>query len=751
MSDVFLSYKREDSARVRKVVEALRRAGLDAWWDEDIPSGAQWEATIEKALAAAKAVVVCWTPASVASENVRSEARVAREDGRLVQLFLRPCAPPLFFGERQGIDLTKWRGDPADPRIARVADAVRRVAAGERVAGGERPRRQRHYDVRIASALAILLLIGSAAGWWLLSPAKAQGLPTLAVLPFHADRPGDTNLVDAIWEDTREAIGRNPNLRVLGRESVQALAAQHLAPADYRRKVGADYLLEASVEHVRNQVQLKLNLVRTKDGDQLWSDRIGGNLDDVFEFQQRIANEIEGRIRGRVAPGGGVKPQYITTTGEVYAIFAEARADRRKRDPDSIKQAGGLLEEALAEDPNYAPALAELAIATFWSGGGSDDAQAKALPLVNRALGLAPNLASAHAALALVQGLVPESEPELRRAVALDPNDAESWMWLGTMLQGQNRIKDALEAHSRAAEIEPLFPQVVANKIVDLVFLNQQRGVSEELKRVRRTGDEFLLARAEEVVAENEGRPGDEVRILLKLRSDRPDKAGNVDMLIADPLLQLGFIDEAVRVRKSDDPHVAAAYRGVPPPPAYIKDFAVRHADEFWAYNDAPALFGRLLPKHGRLQEFVGYYKAAFKMDAIRGGRNAPTVAADLRAAGEGAQADSILHRGEVGITTQLRNGPARPDLIAQLAYFRAAQGQDDRAVALLGWAVERGWLPDRSYFAVDIADEPCFARLLSRTDFQTIRKRILTRIDEERRKVPLALLARTYPLKAGA
>ena len=56
------------------------------------------EATIEKALAAARTVVVCWTPASVASENVRSEARVAREDGRLIQAFLKPCAPPLFFG-----------------------------------------------------------------------------------------------------------------------------------------------------------------------------------------------------------------------------------------------------------------------------------------------------------------------------------------------------------------------------------------------------------------------------------------------------------------------------------------------------------------------------------------------------------------------------------------------------------------------------------------------------------------------------
>src|SRR6266567_6739563 len=127
MAKVFLSYKREDAARVKKLVAALREAGLDVWWDEDIPASAPWEATIERALADAKAVIVCWSPASVASENVRSEARVAREDGRLIQVFVKPSTPPLFFGERQGIDLSKWRGDADDPSIARIVETVRKV------------------------------------------------------------------------------------------------------------------------------------------------------------------------------------------------------------------------------------------------------------------------------------------------------------------------------------------------------------------------------------------------------------------------------------------------------------------------------------------------------------------------------------------------------------------------------------------------------------------------------------------------
>src|SRR5690349_16810163 len=181
MIDVFVSYKREDAVRVSKLVQALRDAGLDIWWDEDIPASAPWEATIEKALAEAKAVIVCWSPDAVASENVRSEARAAREDGRLIQVFLRPCTLPLFFGERQGIDLSNWRGRSSDPRIAQLVDAVReKIGVGSDRSAKAMPKPR--FDMRLlAVAGAFILVIGAAVGWWLLSPATAAGPKTIAV------------------------------------------------------------------------------------------------------------------------------------------------------------------------------------------------------------------------------------------------------------------------------------------------------------------------------------------------------------------------------------------------------------------------------------------------------------------------------------------------------------------------------------------------------------------------------------------
>jgi TolB-like protein/Tfp pilus assembly protein PilF len=764
MADVFVSYKREDSAKVRRLVAALRDAGFDVWWDEDIPASAPWEATIEKALAEAKAVIVCWSPASVLSENVRSEARVAREDGRLVQVFVKPCSPPLFFGERQGVDLADWRGRSDDPRVDEIIECVAAITKEGLPLQRKRRRPKRLAPFRlVAAAAAFLLVLGAGVGWWFLAPAKADGSTTLAVLPFRALDPADANLVDAIWDDTRGALGRNPNLRVIGRRAVEALAKEDLQPADYRRKLKADYLLEGSVQHVRDQVRMKLSLTRTRDSAEVWSDEVGGKLDDVFAFQERIANEVEGLIRGRVAPGGGTKSENIATSGDVYALYAEARAKDRQRDPASARQAKALLKKALAADPNYAPAWAELGIATFFGREGDlpiGQVRAEAVKDFKRALTLAPNLSYAHGGLAMVQGFRPESEPGLRRAITLDPGNAEAWMWLGNLLGSQNRVKESLEAYGRATEIEPLWFQSVANKLTALHILGDKEGTARELARVEQAQDPALLAKLQWRLAQIEGRPGDVVRIMLQVRSQYPQEAGAVDQRIGPSLIQLGFVEEGLGAEKLPL-DLASDYRDSPAPASVLDRYPPPLG--IWQDLNAVAIYGRLLPRHGRLNEYIQRYRAVFKsgddflatFGEYPNALNvlAPTIVANLRAAGLGADADTILRATEPTVDRYSRNGPPQPDLLAQLAYYRAVDGKDDDAMALLARAVAGHWLPDGTNQAIDIAQEPTFARLANRADFQAIRRRILARIEDERRKVPLRQLAQAYgnPAKAAA
>jgi formylglycine-generating enzyme required for sulfatase activity len=109
MSDVFVSYRKEDLPIADRIVEALRGHGLSVWWDESLTPRAAWDTELERQIAAAAAVVVLWTPRSVESEWVRIEAHYGQDHGKLVPVMMEPCRIPLAFKLRQTVNLCDWR------------------------------------------------------------------------------------------------------------------------------------------------------------------------------------------------------------------------------------------------------------------------------------------------------------------------------------------------------------------------------------------------------------------------------------------------------------------------------------------------------------------------------------------------------------------------------------------------------------------------------------------------------------------
>lgn len=131
---IFVSYKSEDRVRVSPLVEGLRAAGLETWWDADIPGGESWRRDVQERLEGAGCVVVVWTRASVALPNphVHDEASRARDRGVLLPVFLDAVTPPVGFGEVQGLHLEGWSGARGDRRLADVVDAARALLEGRR-------------------------------------------------------------------------------------------------------------------------------------------------------------------------------------------------------------------------------------------------------------------------------------------------------------------------------------------------------------------------------------------------------------------------------------------------------------------------------------------------------------------------------------------------------------------------------------------------------------------------------------------
>jgi hypothetical protein len=159
MSDVFVSCKREDEARVSALVRALERHGLAVWWDRGVVAGENWRARIQSELDEARAVVVCWTERTAGGEGrfVREEAGQALRGGKLVSVLLDKVTPPLGFGELPAVDLSHFARGAAsalsggrlgashhDPFVLDLVAAVRATLAGQ-PAPRPRGRRRRLY------------------------------------------------------------------------------------------------------------------------------------------------------------------------------------------------------------------------------------------------------------------------------------------------------------------------------------------------------------------------------------------------------------------------------------------------------------------------------------------------------------------------------------------------------------------------------------------------------------------------------
>ena len=302
-----------------------------------------------------------WSDEAAQSEWVRAEADFARIRRKLVQAHLDDALPPLPFNQIQCADLRTWRGHPKHKGWLKLVDGVSAIVRGEQLkpeelTGPFSPNIPSRWAAVLTFILVVSALLFVAPKFFV--PSN-QGPTTLAVLPFKTLSAQDEILADGLWEDTRQALSRNTQLRIIGRQSVAAMAEGKLEPQKYRSRLGVRYLLDSTVRRAGNRVRVTVNLVRTDDGAQIWSHSFEQELDDIFKLQREIASEIEGRIRGRLAVGGGVHARNIATSGAVYLLFSEARAALRTRDSSRFHKGASTAQASGANGPQFCTRLGD--------------------------------------------------------------------------------------------------------------------------------------------------------------------------------------------------------------------------------------------------------------------------------------------------------------------------------------------------------------------------------------------------------
>ncbi|NJD31121.1 MAG: TIR domain-containing protein [Gammaproteobacteria bacterium] len=426
MADIFVSYSRQDKARVAPLVAALEAEGWTVWWDPEITPGQEFDALISRELEQARALVVVWTETSVDSRWVRGEARDAADRGVLVPVRFDSARLPLDFRAVHTTDLDGWAED-------REGVAFRSLCK------------------------ALESKIGS--------PKKQKKATAIAVLPLanmSAD-PENEYFSDGMTEEIINALSKVPGIHVASRSS--SFAFKGRKDVDVRQigeKLGVTTLLEGSVRKVGNRIRIAAQLVNVENGYQLWSETYDRQLEDIFAVQDEISRAIVEALKLRlVGDAAAVVPP--TKNLDAYTTYLKGRFHFNKFSEAGLRKAYDLFQNALLQDPGFARAYAGIAdvwcdLADDWVA--PDDAYPRAKAAAERALQRDPDLSDAMVSIGKVlcwhEWKFAEGVRYVERAVNLSPNDAEAHWVLGTALPVVARLRDGIASVRRALELDPL-------------------------------------------------------------------------------------------------------------------------------------------------------------------------------------------------------------------------------------------------------------------------------------------------------
>ncbi len=337
-----------------------------------------------------------------------------------------------------------------------------------------RPARSRRLPL-IAASLATLLAVGAALFFTSSDQAPPQQPSRIALMPFEnlTGDPGLAYLASGLAEDTSHALAQvdSINLRVVGVATVPLANNAPLGIDEMGRRLGVDFVVLSSLRAAGTRIRVTSRLLRTADSEQVWSGSIDRELTNVLGVQRELSTAIAEQIRIRLSPEfAAAIDRRQTRNPEAYALYLKGRYEWLKLTSASIRRAMDYFEQATAKDPDYALGWAGLAFTAITSARTADAEPAVVRPIalraLRRALELGPDLAETQYAqgyYSLFLDLDPVAAAQAaRKAITLDPNNAQAHMLLGVALAPSQPV-EAEEAMRRARELDPVFALAFAN------------------------------------------------------------------------------------------------------------------------------------------------------------------------------------------------------------------------------------------------------------------------------------------------
>jgi TolB-like protein/class 3 adenylate cyclase/Flp pilus assembly protein TadD len=336
-----------------------------------------------------------------------------------------------------------------------------------------------------AAGFAAVLLAAAGLGLWLepwherVEPAAVERMafplpdkPSIAVLPFDnmSDDPTQAYFADGMAEDLITDLSKISGLFVVARNTTFSYRGQSPNVRQVAEELGVRYVLEGSVRKAGDQVRVNAQLIDATTGGHLWAERYDGSIENVFELQDKITGKIVSVLAIQLTTG---ELERIALKGtentDAYDEFLKGWEQYNRQRPDTMKTAISHFERAAKLDPGYSRAYAALAASywqiwrRFWHAMlgtvGIHDPRIRAEAFLEKAMRNPSALAyQVSAAISSQQGRHEDAITEGERAVAVDPNDADSYVVLAGALNLSGRPSEALPLMERAMRLNPYYP-----------------------------------------------------------------------------------------------------------------------------------------------------------------------------------------------------------------------------------------------------------------------------------------------------
>jgi adenylate cyclase len=329
-----------------------------------------------------------------------------------------------------------------------------------------------------------------------LSVAKKGTISSIAVLPLD-NFTGDPNqefFADGMTDELTTDLAKISALRVISRGSVMQYKGAHRPPTpEIAKTLNVDAVVEGSVTRIGDKVRITAQLIDARADKHLWAENYERDARDVLSMQDEVTLAIAKEINVQLTPNEQTRLTSAPVVNpQAHDAYLKGRYFFSRPSDENLKKAIAQFEEAVRLDPNFAPAYSGLSDAYLWAGFNEGvftaaEAMPKAKATAEKAIQLDDTSAEARTSLAVFKLFYEYDwagcESEFHRAFALNPNYAYAHDQFGMALGFQGRLDEAVAEGKRAAELDPLSPEILVDAIFALAWQGKYQAAMDLLNR----------------------------------------------------------------------------------------------------------------------------------------------------------------------------------------------------------------------------------------------------------------------------